>query len=79
MPVKIAICVGAAVLTIAIVTVSAIFFGTARFLYRLGQLEKKLIELNLQVTGHLMVIDALQNDLLSNQSSTQCKKCNCKL
>lgn len=74
---KIALCAAVALTTFAIAAIATVFFGTVRFLYIIGKLEKKVIALNLQLVQQAKEAVVLESDLALSRQAIQCSKCNC--
>lgn len=75
---KAILCCLIAVTGVILIAFAAIFFGTSKFLIKLGALENKIYEQHRKLLANAKELTALQNDLALMRLQSQNKKCNCK-
>lgn len=76
---KFFICACLAIITVILVTVTTLCFGTLKFLKLISRLEKGIYEQHQKLLHQARDLISLENDLSTIRESMHHKKCNCTI
>lgn len=72
---SIILCIFLSVITLGIISVCGLSFGTIKFLRALSKLEKKLFDIEYKLIAQTKALAEIELDLTMNRQSLPCKRC----
>jgi len=72
---SILLCIFLSVITLGIICVCSLSFGTIKFLRALSKFEKKIFDLEYKLIEQTKALAQIEIDLTTNRQSLPCKRC----